>query len=91
MSHSIIRTILPTGHLYTYDFHEQRVETVNKEFSTHGISDMVTCTQRDVCKDGFTLHNQADAVFLDLPRPWDVIKHAKNAIKIQGKKNYNLH
>ena len=28
LSHAIVRTIAPAGHLYTYDFHEQRTELV---------------------------------------------------------------
>jgi len=31
LSHSIARTIAPDGHLYTYDFHEQRVELARLE------------------------------------------------------------
>ena len=27
MSHAIVRTIAPSGHLYTFEFHEQRATT----------------------------------------------------------------
>jgi len=84
LSHSIIRTIAPTGHLHTFDFHEQRVETARQEFSKHGLGDMVTCISRDVCGNGFNLENKADAVFLDLPHPWEAVPHAKTAIKMTG-------
>ena len=36
---------------------------------------------RDVCADGFELEDEADAVFLDLPHPWDAVPHAKRALK----------
>ena len=81
MSHSFIRTIAPSGHLHTFDFHEQRVELAKKEFESHKLGQMVTVKQRDVCQDGFDLENVADAVFLDLPHPWDAIPHAKRALK----------
>ena len=80
LSHSFIRTIAPHGHLHTFDFHQQRVELATEEFSKHGLSSNVTTRQRDVCRDGFDLDGIADAVFLDLPHPWDAIAHAKKAL-----------
>lgn len=81
LSHSFIRTIAPTGHLHTFDFHQQRVEAARAEFQDHKLNDLVTVQQRDVCQNGFDLENVADAVFLDLPHPWDAISHAKTALK----------
>ena len=70
-----------TGHLHTFDFHEQRVTLARKEFERHKLGDLVTVKQRDVCQNGFDLENVADAVFLDLPHPWDAIPHAKRGLK----------
>ena len=70
-----------TGHLHTFDFHEQRVTLARKEFERHKLGDLVTVKQRDVCQNGFDLENVADAVFLDLPHPWDAIPHAKKGLK----------
>lgn len=42
LSHYIIRAIKPHGHLYTFDFHEARVEQVREEFRIHGIDKFVT-------------------------------------------------
>ncbi len=80
LSHSFLRTIAPSGHLHTFDFHQQRVELAAEEFRQHGLGEMVTVKQRDVCRDGFDLDGVADAVFLDLPHPWDAIPHAKKAL-----------
>ncbi|KAI1305146.1 tRNA (adenine-N(1)-)-methyltransferase catalytic subunit trm61 [Mortierella claussenii] len=80
-SHSIVRTLAPTGHLYTFEYHQERVNAATKEFGEHGISDMVTLQCRDVCKDGFDLENKVDAVFLDLPAPWEAVASAKKAFK----------
>jgi tRNA (adenine57-N1/adenine58-N1)-methyltransferase len=44
----------------------------------------VTLQLRDVCKDGFGMEAVADAVFLDLPMPWEAITAAKAAIKLSG-------
>lgn len=84
LSHSLIRTVAPNGHLHTFDFHEKRVETAQEEFKSHKVDHLVTARHRDVCADGFELDNVADAVFLDLPHPWDAIPHAKRALKLTG-------
>ncbi|CAF0749968.1 unnamed protein product [Brachionus calyciflorus] len=84
LSHALIRTIFPTGHLHTFEFHLQRSETARKEFKEHDVSDYVTVYHRDVCSDGFGKEDLADAVFLDLPSPWKAIESAKTAIKREG-------
>lgn len=70
--------------LYTFDFHEKRVEVAQKEFDDHGLSNLVKVQHRDVGSDGFGITEEADAVFLDLPNPWEVIPHAAKALKPRG-------
>lgn len=86
LSHALIRAVKPQGHLYTFDFHENRCQTVEEEFRSHGLSDYVTVDKRDVCADGFgdRLKAKADAVFLDLPHPWLAIPHAVECFKETG-------
>ncbi|KAJ3329357.1 tRNA (adenine(58)-N(1))-methyltransferase catalytic subunit trmt61a [Blyttiomyces sp. JEL0837] len=81
-SHSIARTISPSGHLHTFEFHEERAKKVKQEFADHGIAHLVTANHRDVCKQGFGISGLADAVFLDLPSPWEAIASAKEAFKV---------
>ncbi|KAG0057255.1 tRNA (adenine-N(1)-)-methyltransferase catalytic subunit trm61 [Linnemannia elongata] len=80
-SHSIARTIAPTGHLYTFEYHQERVAVATKEFEEHGLEELVTIECRDVCKNGFGLVNKVDAVFLDLPAPWEAVASAKQALR----------
>ncbi|KAJ3916924.1 tRNA methyltransferase complex GCD14 subunit-domain-containing protein [Lentinula edodes] len=80
-SHSVMRSIGTSGHLWSYEFHETRANKARFEFHRHGLSDRVTLTHRNVCKDGFTVTDTADALFLDLPAPWDAIEHAKKALR----------
>ncbi|KAK7509391.1 S-adenosyl-L-methionine-dependent methyltransferase [Phyllosticta citriasiana] len=68
------------GHVYSFEFHEQRAEKLREELKEHRIDPLVTVTHADVYEDGFnkTLDGavpQADAVFLDLPAPWMAVKH----------------
>ncbi|KAJ7608548.1 tRNA methyltransferase complex GCD14 subunit, partial [Roridomyces roridus] len=80
-SHSVVRSIGPTGHLWSYEFHEARANKARDEFTQHKMSDFVTLTHQNVCKDGFNLTDAADSVFLDLPAPWDAVEHAKQALR----------
>ncbi|KAJ2697178.1 tRNA (adenine-N(1)-)-methyltransferase catalytic subunit trm61 [Coemansia sp. IMI 209128] len=80
-SHSLARTIAPTGHLYTFEYHELRAETARKEFIEHKLTDVVTIEHRDVLANGFGKVGIADAVFLDLPAPWDAVAAAKESLR----------
>lgn len=42
LTHAMALRVKPSGHIYTYDFHEQRAEQAQKEFQSHGLSDIVT-------------------------------------------------
>ncbi|KAK8208143.1 S-adenosyl-L-methionine-dependent methyltransferase [Phyllosticta capitalensis] len=68
------------GHVYSFEFHEQRAEKLREELREHRIDPLVTVTHADVYEDGFSktidgVAPQADAVFLDLPAPWMAVKH----------------
>ncbi|KAJ3408221.1 hypothetical protein CcCBS67573_g03668 [Chytriomyces confervae] len=80
-SHSIARTIAPVGKLHTFEYHEERVLKFKDELVAHGLESIVEVNHRNVCSDGFGLEDVADAVFLDLPSPWEAIASAKQAFK----------
>ncbi|KAG0710544.1 tRNA (adenine(58)-N(1))-methyltransferase catalytic subunit TRMT61A [Chionoecetes opilio] len=84
LSHAILRAIGATGKLHTFDFHKERVKVASEEFTRHGLGERVVALQRDVCDEGFGVEGVADAVFLDLPKPWDALPHAVAAIKTSG-------
>ena len=83
-SHSLARALSPNGHLFTFEYHELRAELAKKEFEEHKLSpSLVTIQHRDVCKNGFGMGGESgfvDAVFLDLPAPWEAVAHAKEAL-----------
>ncbi|KAG2236510.1 hypothetical protein INT48_000810 [Thamnidium elegans] len=80
-SHSIARTIAPHGRLYSFEYHQERVNLATTEFKEHGFGDIIKMHHRDVCKEGFQMKDEVSAVFLDLPAPWDAIASAKEAFK----------
>ncbi|KAG5684433.1 hypothetical protein PVAND_013667 [Polypedilum vanderplanki] len=86
LSHYFLRAIYGKGHLYTFDFHESRVDQAREEFQKHGFGNFVTAQHRDVVSDGFTddLNGKADAIFLDLPAPYKAIDHVVKALKPSG-------
>lgn len=83
-SHSLARVVSPNGHLFTFEYHEVRAELAKKEFEEHKLSpSLITIQHRDVCKNGFGMEgdsNFVDAVFLDLPAPWEAVAHAKKSM-----------
>lgn len=67
-----------TGKVWSFEFHEQRHEKLQKEIREHSLEGLVQITHRDVCRDGFLVDGEspaANAVFLDLPAPWLALPH----------------
>jgi len=83
LSTSFISALQPMGRLYTFEYHDARAAGAASDFDRNGLSPWVTVTHRDTIATGFPyeLDGQADAVFLDLPAPWDVVPAAKRALK----------
>jgi tRNA (adenine57-N1/adenine58-N1)-methyltransferase len=67
------------GGVYSYEYHEPRAQQLTLEIQQHRLDPLVTVTHRDVYTDGFCLDDNiapdADAIFLDLPAPWQALKH----------------
>jgi tRNA (adenine57-N1/adenine58-N1)-methyltransferase len=67
------------GGVYSFEYHEPRAKQLQVEIKEHGLDPLVTVTHRDVYNDGFCLDTtdgpDADAIFLDLPAPWQALKH----------------
>ena len=74
LSVSISKAINPSGHLYSFEFNQARVEKAIEDFKNLGFAEFITVTHRDVLTNGFILEGHVaessmDAVFLDLPSP----------------------
>lgn len=67
-----------SGKVWSFEFHEQRHEKLQKEIQDHGLEGIVQITHRDVCEGGFLVEGQspgAESIFLDLPAPWLALPH----------------
>ncbi|KAL7423500.1 tRNA (adenine-N(1)-)-methyltransferase catalytic subunit trm61 [Cryptotrichosporon argae] len=80
MTHSLARAVGPRGIVHSFEYHLQRYETARKEFEDHGLQN-VALRHRNVCKDGFEGAENVEAVFLDLPAPWEAIPHAAKTLR----------
>ncbi|KAK8916218.1 hypothetical protein KSP39_PZI022937 [Platanthera zijinensis] len=83
---SLARAVAPSGHVYTFDFHEQRSALARDDFNTNGLGGYITVSVRDVQGEGFPdeFLGAVDSVFLDLPQPWLAMPSAARMLKQDG-------
>lgn len=83
---ALARTVLPTGHVHTFEYHAERAQRARDDFAMLGLDHVVTVELRDTMANGFPaeLEGKADAVFLDLPGPWETISSAHASLKEGG-------
>ncbi|KAH8741571.1 hypothetical protein FG386_002791 [Cryptosporidium ryanae] len=77
---SLSRSVLPGGKVFTYEYDKNRYLEAINDFKRYNIEN-IYCHHQDVCKNGFISPHinldsiEINAVFLDLPSPWLVVKH----------------
>lgn len=71
-----------SGHVYGYEINEEYIEVALRNLEVAGFSDRVTIKNKDITQ-GIDEH-ELDALFLDLPNPWDVFPHLQNSLKPSG-------
>ena len=91
LSFSISSVIQDHGHLFTFEFNKERYENGRDIFKKLK-KDNITVVWRDSCGEGFKEKPGeeyklplVDAVFLDLPKPWEAVVHAAKVLKKGGK------
>lgn len=80
------RVVAP-GKVHSYDFHRERAQAAEHDFRSLGI-DNIVCVRGgvDVVKDGFVglADASADAVFLDLPVPYEMGEEVRRVLCDDG-------
>jgi tRNA (adenine57-N1/adenine58-N1)-methyltransferase len=72
----------PQGHVYSYDAREEMQRLARKNLERVGLAERVTLKLRDISA-GFD-EQGVDAVFLDVPNPYDYMHHVRQALKPGG-------
>ncbi len=80
MTMVIARLVAPDGKVYSYERRPEFIENARLNLEKSGALAWVEFRERDVSKDGFVDEN-VDAVFIDVPEPWEIVSHAATALK----------
>ncbi len=72
------------GKVFTYDKREDFAEQARQNVLRWGVGDRVEFATLDLDQGGFDQEGM-DAVFLDLPNPWDYLDYAKKALAPGGR------
>jgi len=72
----------PHGRVISYEIRPEMQELARKNLERVGLLDRVTLKLKDIA-DGFD-ESGADALFLDLPNPYDYLPQARTALKPGG-------
>lgn len=67
------------GKVYGYEIKESYIEIVKKNLKLSGLFERVVIRHADIRKG--ILEENIDAIFLDIPDPWNVVEHAYKALK----------
>jgi len=71
-----------TGHVFSFEQREEMQNLAKKNLARIGLSDRVSFISKNI-QEGFEVEN-IDAVFLDLPNPFDFLPQVKQALKPGG-------
>ncbi len=70
----LARAVMPTGRVYSYDNRPEMQSLAHRNLAQLGLDHLVEFKLRDVA-EGFD-ENDVDALFYDLPAPWDYLKQS---------------
>ena len=82
MTVALAYAVGPHGHVVTYERRPEFQALARKNLERLGLAERVEFKLGDIA-EGFTETN-VDAIFLDLPNPWDYIRQARLALKPGG-------
>ena len=80
----LARRIGDEGWIYSYEKDPERAKIAIKNLESMNIPKRYTIKVKDVANEGIDERN-VDTVFIDVPEPWKIIKHAWCALKPGGK------
>ena len=78
----LAQAVSPGGRVYSYEVREEMQQLARRNLEQLDLSGFVEFKQRDIV-EGFD-ERDADALFLDLPEPWDYLAQAHSALASGG-------
>ncbi len=75
--------VQPNGHIFSYDIHEKHIKIAQENLERIGLNSLVTWKLRNIIEDGFD-EKEVDAIILDMPDPWKILKVVRSALKPGG-------
>jgi tRNA (adenine57-N1/adenine58-N1)-methyltransferase len=78
----LAQAVCPAGRVYSYEVRPEMQQLARRNLEQLGLSTCVAFRQRDIA-EGFD-ERDADALFLDLPNPWDYLTQAHAALASGG-------
>ncbi|UCF70296.1 MAG: tRNA (adenine-N1)-methyltransferase [candidate division WOR-3 bacterium] len=76
----LAKLIAPDGIVYSYERREDFIQNARKNLERVGHAQNVEFICADVVKTGFA-QREVDAIFIDVPEPWDIVPKAVEALK----------
>ncbi|KAM3572302.1 hypothetical protein VYU27_005689 [Nannochloropsis oceanica] len=78
MSHAILRTISPNGHLHTFEFNEARAREARVDFEHNKVGHLVTVRHADICQElgSLDMDGEEGEVLAAVPLPVNVMNGA---------------
>ena len=76
----LAKLVAPDGKVFSYDRRQDFIDNAKKNVERTGYITNVHFTCCDVAQQGF-FPEKVDAVFIDVPEPWDIVPHATSVLK----------
>lgn len=79
---ALANAVAPNGKVISYDNREDFIDHALKNLKTASVEKFVETKFKDITKG--IKEKDLDAIILDIPNPWDAVKHAYKALKPGG-------
>lgn len=80
---ALAHAVGPHGEVASYDRRTEFLAAARANLARAGLEGRVSFRERDVARNGFDVTDRT-SVLLDLAEPWDVVRHARDALVVGG-------
>lgn len=80
---ALATAVAPSGRVYSQEIREDFIALTRRNMAKVGLDGLVTFIHADATR-GFQVPDKVDAVFIDLPEPWTVLRQARDVLADGG-------